>query len=144
VRYTLITGSGETSLDRYKIISAMLKDPVNLACAMREISRKGLKLLPPPRPLGDGYVFLSMEHAEREGILDHYEPGDRVESVYLIYGSADSWYVLKTLEDSEVGPFDSRESALAAAKNFVTRDGYVLLEEAPWGAQEVLTYPIKS
>lgn len=130
-------------MERYRIIAGMMKDPRNIACALRELRRIPPKILPPSRPQGSGWVFPTLEFAQERGLLDRYEDRHVVDSVYRVYGQGESWHVLKVLDDVEVGPFDSCDLAYKAAEDLLFADGYIQLEELPWDDEDRKRYPVR-
>lgn len=130
-------------MERYRVISGMMRDPMNVACVLRELKRVSKRILPPPRPQGTGWAFLTLEFAFEMGLLDRYEDRHVLDSVYRVYGHDESWHVLKVYDDIEVGPFDSCNLALTAAYDLALADGYTVLKDAPWSREVLDRYPIR-
>lgn len=128
--------------DRYNAIRALLDDPLNVACFLREYQRRGMgksKLLPPPVPRKEGgWIFPTMRMLMSEVMPLKFDKTADVDSVYEVYSPGeDGWYVYCTHSDNEIGPFETPQTALSEARAQATRDGWVLLGGPPWDGSDV-------
>jgi len=134
-------------LSRYRAVAAMMDDPLNRACLMREFFRRQLdqvKVLPPPVPRdGGGWVFPRMREAMAAPTPASYARNDEPSSVYEVYTDGTAWFVYSTDTDEEIGPFDEIPIALKEAKAVAKAAGYEFLERLPWEDQDLQKYPLK-
>lgn len=136
------------SSERYKVIMALLDDPLSQACLLREFQRRDLgliQLLPPPVRTGEKWVFPTMKFAMRELMPDGERQKTWVnETVFEIYEGESGWLVMNVAEDVEVGPFPSPTVALKEAEELAVQEGYTLLERMPWTNEDVANWPLKA
>ena len=129
--------------NRYATIVALLDDPLNVACVVREIIRQGfnhVQLLPPPLPRkGGGWVFPSFSMALREPLPSILDPDQKIEFEFEVRTDGTRWIVL-TREGAEIGPFGDEEVALQEARVFAMGEGFILLNRMPWDNTDVLKF----
>jgi hypothetical protein len=131
--------------NRYKAIVALLDDPMNMACVIREVLRQQMgqiRLLPPPIPReGGGWVFPTFSRAIKAPLPPILKPDQKVEFEFEIKTDGTRWVIL-TREGSEIGPFGEKEDALNEAHAFAMSDGFILLKKMPWDNTDVLDFPM--
>ena len=131
--------------DRYKSIVAIMDDPVNLACILREFKRRSLSdspssLLVPPVPLkGGGWIYPTFEEALRKPRPKIYPSKDGVEVAMLVFEDGTGWFIFDG--ENEVGPFDTEGLALSQAELLAKENNWVLLEKLPWEDGDEKTWP---
>ena len=134
-------------MSRYAIIVGMLEDPLNLACAMRELMRLerekgGLKLVPPPISIS-GRVFYPTfrDFLKIKKVSESLNP-ESIDFLAEIFSTGDGvWYI--TIPDgSEIGPFDSLKRCHVEVRNLLEPEGFIFLDKNPWGDKDTSSYPL--
>jgi hypothetical protein len=129
---------------RYSTVVAMLDDDANFACVVRELSRRGEhKLALPPQTGANGTVCYMSFRWHLGGATD-VEEADRSDILAEIWSEVGSntpkWWI--TLQDgTEVGPFDYKMEAQSEAIRFLRRDGWRMVEQEPWDAEDLGEWP---
>jgi len=134
-------------MSRYAIIVGMLEDPLNLACAMRELIRRerqkgGIKLVPPPISILGRVFYLTFRDFLKLKYLSESLNPDSFDFLAEIFSTGDGvWYI--TISDgSEIGPFDSLKSCHVEVRNLLEPDGFIFLDKNPWEDKDISSYPI--
>lgn len=137
---------------RYRVIVAMLDDPLNRVAITRELIRRGnLPMMPPPVPVKSdnvklGWLFPTLRHVMSQGLPPAYAPREieSVDAEVHVFTDGDHWFVTLLNEGGvEMGPFDSSGLALDEAKKWLEGEGYLLLDEVPWEQDDVETFALK-
>jgi len=139
---------------RYRVIVAMLDDPLNRVAITRELLRRGtLRMMPPPVPVKNdnvkfGWLFPTLRHAMSHGLPAAYaiREVDSIDAEVHVFTDGDHWFVNLLTEGEgglEVGPFDTSALALAEARKWLEDEGYLLLNEVPWEQDDVETFALK-
>lgn len=127
--------------DRYSAITALLDDPLNVACFLREAQRRKIfkaKLLPPPVPRADGgWSFPTLLQIMREPLPREVTPNEEWDSHYEVFQDDTGWFVLSVAKDEELGPFDSSQKARKEAVVLAEADGYTIMKSMPWDNGDV-------
>lgn len=136
---------------RYRVVVAMLDDPLNRAAVTRELLRRGkLPMIPPPIPVKTeggskfGWVFPTLREAMR-GLPSQLTPQDlrNIDGEVTVYTDNNHWFVSLVNEDgAELGPFDSSGTALKEARGWLEGEGYLILDSLPWDADDLHDLPL--
>jgi len=128
---------------RYSTVVAMLDDDANFACVIRELSRRGEhKLALPPHTSANGTVcYMSFRwHLNAPTDVETADRSDILAEIWSEVGSNPKWWI--TLQDgTEVGPFDYKMEAKSEAIRFLRRDGWRMVEQEPWDAEDLGSWP---
>lgn len=131
---------------RYKAVVALLDDPVNFACVVREMNRRTRdKISPnmvcPPVPKGNGCVYPTLREALRFGLPEKYEANDQSDSVAEIFWDTEDFFVLIRGMEEEIGPFDSLANAKKETERILELNDYTLLPKVPWDEEDLEAFP---
>jgi len=117
--------------DRARIIQAMLEDPLNLACFLREYAVRNfqqVRILGPATDTRQGMIIFP---CFRDILLLNKPPEDWARE-FEIYELGPGWYITRTSDQLETGPFPTLQVAKAQAKLLAEDGGYLVLEKIPW------------
>ena len=124
--------------DRYRMVAAMMDDPLNRACVHRELARRkhDRELLSPPLENETGEIGL----VPIRSCLASPDPST-LSNLFLfsVFNDGSGFFV--ATEDGEIGPFDVIEPALSEMLRVAEDMGYRVLDTIPWGEVEDL-YPM--
>ena len=128
---------------RYRAITAILDDPLNMACVFRELHRRGQQkfLLPPQRKRGGGWVFQSFEFSKERVRPDLLPEDSQIDSLYEIHFDQVNWFV--TGGELEIGPFEAEEDALSQVILLARQEGLIFLDNMPWDNADLDEWPLK-
>lgn len=131
--------------ERYITMAAVLDDPLNRAIAARELARRSRPLdrglCPPPIPkAGGGCIFLTMREYQRNPVEVCEEVGPAVDFLADVFQGSDGWWVGMP-DGAEAGPFSNLRVATNAAADILTDDGFEVLSDPPWTAEDGAAYP---
>lgn len=130
---------------RYKAISGLLEDPLNLVCVIRELQRRKVgRILLPPIPLkGGGFVLIPLKEAlnlNKNSVLPKDFSG---EILYTAWNSGINWFVFDQKTGEEIGPFDSENSAKKEAILWASSEGLKVIDEWPWDRDDTLDFEVR-
>lgn len=120
----------------------MLDDPLNLACAMRELQRRSsVKIAGPVIPRGtDSLVYPTFRELLRRGIPTKYPTGAEVDSAAEIFYDGEIWFI--SIQDNEAGPYDSKARAIEETETLLRNDGWLVIEKHPWEDDDAESFPM--
>lgn len=113
--------------DRYRLVAAMLEDPLNLVCVFRELKRRRLPkgyLTPAVLSKSGVWGFAEVQKCYAEYPVEE-------DLLYALLNDGKGYFVISP-DESEVGPFDTFDQAVAQAVAIAEAEGYVVLTEIPW------------
>lgn len=142
--------------DRYSVIAALMQDPQNLLCIVREWKRIDVPyeisdLLPPPviRAKGDRVTFPTLKEAMLKEIPDPCPDNLFIDHVAEVFVGEDMKWVVsippsQRVDDMELelGPFDSKEQATSEAIHYLEEYGFKFIA-VPWTPADISKYPMK-
>lgn len=130
--------------ERYDAIGAIMDDPLNLLCFVREYQRRRIgKFLLPPIPRSEGgWAFLPLKEAFKfsKGIL--IPPKYAGDVYYVVWEDGSNWFVLNPRVGEEAGPFDNSTVALKEATNLALSEGLQVMSSWPWDIEDISKYPM--
>lgn len=121
--------------DRYDVIEALMEDPLNLACVLRALKRRGggqqarATLVGPSRTLDGVLVYPTLPGLEALASAKSAMFVDRAIEIFELYPG---WYMNDVEKDEEYGPLDSLDAAVKAAEDLLQKRGVTILSEIPW------------
>lgn len=131
--------------DRYQAILAMMDDPMNMACVLRELQRRGEpKIVPPPlkRELGKWYPSLDWSMRNPQRWVNSIELSETPFAQVFLTNSG--WRASITAPDLEMGPYNTEDIATKELENFLKGEGYLLLTRSPWSEEDQKEWRITS
>ena len=130
--------------DRYRLVAAMMEDPLNMACVLRELERlhtKSVGLL-----WYANSPYLTPVVRSRSGVWGFsrvqdcfYDFPEEEQLLYAIMNDGKGYFII-TPDEGELGPFDTFDVAVEQAKTLAQNEGFIVLDEIPW--QGLKGYPM--